>query len=777
MSMSRIARLIGGLWVVCALGYCASPDAKEGEARAAAEAIPQVVDFNFHVKPILSDRCFKCHGPDKNSVEAGLSFARQEDAFAALGDKLDHYAIVPGDVESSTLVSRIYSELPEEVMPPPESNLSLTDREKAILRRWIEQGAEWKSHWAFSPPRAPELPVVTHEDWVRNPIDRFVLAQLEQRDISPNTEATPEKLARRLYFDLTGLSPDLAELDAYLADPTDAAYAEMVDRLLSSAAFAENQTVRWLDLARYADSHGYQDDLERIMWPWRDWVIKAYRENMPYDEFVTWQLAGDLLPEPTREQIIATAFNRNHKITQEGGVIPEEYRVEYVADRTHTFGTAFLGLTMECARCHDHKYDPLAQKEYYQLFSFFNNVPEEGLIEPYGAIPKPYITLNQEEIDDVLTFIQNVDTLAEIPLMVMEELPEPRQAHILRRGAYDQLGETVEPGTPEAVLPFGEGRPPDRLGLAEWLFDPDHPLTARVAVNRIWQQLFGQGIVATPDDFGSQGNLPTHPELLDHLALKYLELDWDTRAMIKYIVSSATYRQSAEGDPAIRERDPENLLLARAPRLRLTAEQVRDHALASGGLLNERVGGPSVKPYQPPGLWEETIGGGGGSLAKYVPDEGPDRYRRSLYTFWKRTVPPPNMMTFDAASRDLCSVKRQRTSTPLQALVLLNDPQFVTAMTALARRTLEATGDDPELRIRRLFRRITSRDPAPEELTLLTDYLGEERAYFREDPERAAAFLKTSEGVDASALDPAEWAAYAQLASAIFNLDEAISRG
>ncbi|MEM1123033.1 MAG: DUF1553 domain-containing protein, partial [Bacteroidota bacterium] len=425
---------------------------------------------------------------------------------------------------------------------------------------------------------------------------------------------------------------------------------------------------------------------------------------------------------------------------------------------------------------HDHKYDPISQKNYFQLFSFFNNVPENGLIQPYGAIPKPFIKLTQKEIDEQLTFINNLDTIAEIPLMVMEEMPKPRQAHVLNRGAYDQPTDPVFPNTPESVLTFGENLPKNRKGLAEWLFDEKNPLTARVAVNRLWQQLFGVGIVSTSDDFGNQGALPTHPELLDFLAIKFREDGWDEKAMLKYIVSSATYQQSAKANEQVLEIDPENQLLARASRIRLSAEMIRDHALKISGLLSKEIGGPSVKPYQPDGLWAETIGGGGGSLAKYIQDEGYKLYRRSLYTFWKRTVPPPSMMTFDASTRDLCTVKRQRTSTPLQALVLLNDPQIIEATRVMAQNIVSEV-ETPEERIGQLFRLATSRQPTSDEVNTLKDYLAEELTYFEESPEKAEEYLNIGAYQMNYDLPEPEMAAYAMLASAIFNLDESISRG
>ncbi len=397
-------------------------------------SIPEKIDFNFHVKPILSDRCFTCHGPDEKKVKAGLALHKKETAFAALGEHKDHHAIVASNIKASTLVQRIFSENPDSIMPPPSSNLTLETHEKEILKRWIEQGAEWKNHWAFTPPIEVEAPTINDKKWASNPIDHFILQKLESQNLPPSHLARPEKILRRLSFDLTGLPPSLEGIKAFLENPSNTAYEQFVDKYLDSDAYAERMTSEWLDLARYADTHGYQDDLERTMWPWRDWVIHAFRQNTPYDQFVTWQLAGDLLPNATKEQIIATAFNRNHKITQEGGVISEEYRAEYVTDRTNTFGTAFLGLTVECAKCHDHKYDPISQKEYFQLFSYFNNIAEKGLIENYGEIPEPYIQLTKAEIEESLTFINNIDTLDEIPLLVMKELEEARQTHILERG-------------------------------------------------------------------------------------------------------------------------------------------------------------------------------------------------------------------------------------------------------------------------------------------------------------------------------------------------------
>lgn len=732
------------------------------------EGIPDRVDFNFHVKPILSDRCYTCHGPDENKREANLRLDTKEGAFAAIGKTLDHYAIIPGNPDSSLLVQRIFAENPDDVMPPPESNLTLSAREKNLLARWVEQGAKWKEHWAFIDP-VNTIPVVADElNFVQNDIDKFVLKKLQESGLNPSAKANEGYLFRRLSFDLTGLPPQEGDREKYSGNVS--AY---IDHLLATDAYAERMASEWLDLARYSDTHGYQDDLERVMWPWRDWVLHAFKNNMPYDKFVSWQLAGDLLPEPTKEMLVATGFNRNHKITQEGGVVPEEYRVEYVSDRTQTFGTAFLGLSVECAKCHDHKYDPISQEDYYSLYAFFNSVPEKGLIRPYGATPEPYIEITQEDIDSKLQFINNVDTMSPIKLMVMEDMEEPRETFILGRGAYDNPTTKVFPNTPKSILEFDSELPQNRLGLSQWLFDKDNPLTARVAANRIWQMLFANGIVSTSYDFGNQGDLPSHPELLDHLALKFVELGWDQKALIKYIVESGTYQQSSKKDPKIGEIDPENKLLASAPRKRLTGEMIRDQALAISGLLNTTFGGPSVKPYQPQGIWAEKTGGGGGSTSKYITDTGDKLYRRSLYTFWKRTVPPPSMMTFDASSRDFCVVKRQSTSTPLQALVLLNDPQITEASRVLAAGSLERTQDIQEA-ISSIFLRVLNRDAEAEEVESLYSLYVEALKDFEGDEEGLGKFLSVGEMV-VDTEDKGKLAALTTVVLAIFNLDESIS--
>ncbi|RMG74831.1 MAG: DUF1553 domain-containing protein, partial [Bacteroidetes bacterium] len=691
--------MAGSLLLLWGCGPTGRQDALAGDA----------IDFNFHVRPILSDKCFACHGPDADKREAGLRLDTKAGAFAALKEAPGHYALVPGDLQASEVWHRISSTDPTAVMPPPESNLSLSAQEIEVLRRWIEQGAEYKPHWAFVPPVAAPLPKVRDEDWPRNEIDHFVLARMEQQGLSPNPEAGKAYLLKRLCFDLTGLPPSLEMQERFRADTRPDAYERLVDELLASPHYGEKMAIHWLDAARYADSHGYQDDGLRTMWPWRDWVIHAFNENYPYDQFLTWQLAGDLLPDATKETILATGFNRNHKITQEGGVIDEEYRIEYVTDRTNTFGKTFLGLTFECAKCHDHKYDPIPQEAYFSTFAFFDQVPEKGIFGTIDAsfADPPNMEITDEDVAGILHFINKQDS-QKLEVMIMQDSAGMRTTHVLERGLYDAKGKLVTPGTPEAILAFDTTRfAPNRLGLAQWMLAEDNPLTARVYVNRLWQEVFGRGIVPTVGDFGMQGDLPSHPALLDWLAVDFRRSGWDIKRMMKQIVMSATYRQSAEVPADKLARDPENRYLARAPRLRLPAELVRDHVLASSGLLHPEIGGPSVKPYQPDGLWKAATSGRG-LLQEYLQDHGEDLYRRGLYTFIKRTVPPPHMLMFDASNRDQCEVRRLRTNTPLQALAMLNDPLVLEAARVLAERLMQE--ESPvETKIEMAFRRIVLR--------------------------------------------------------------------
>ncbi len=733
------------------------------------DQLPETVDYIFDVKPILSDRCYLCHGPDEGTREAGLRLDVKENAYAAIGEHLDRYAIVPGDVGQSQMVYRITHPDPEKRMPPLESNLSLSEYETAVLVKWIEQGAVWKDHWAFLVPEKPELPQFNGAEQVRNEIDLFILDKLNQKGLIPNERASKEKLIRKVYFDLSGLPPSLDEIDAFVNNADAGAYEAVVDRLLSSPAYGERMASAWLDVARYADTHGYQDDLERVMWPWRDWVISAFNRNLPYDDFIRWQLAGDLMPDASLEQVLATGFNRNHKITQEGGVIDEEYRVEYVMDRTITTSKALLGLTMECARCHNHKYDPISQQEFYGFYGFFNQVNEKGRIE-YDEIPEPNISITPEVVEKDLPFIHMPDSIELVKPMVMRDDPSlKRKTHVLNRGTYDNPAELVDLGTPAAVMPFKEEFQKNRLGLADWLFDKENPLTARVAVNRLWQQMFGTGIVASSGDFGNQGDLPTHPELLDWLAVTFQEEDWDIKRMLKRMAMSETYQRSAKTSAVQLAMDPDNRWYARSNRDKLTAEMIRDNALKISDLLVVKIGGPSVKPYQPEGLWAETTSGQG--LTKYIPDTGENLHRRSLYTFWKRTVPPPSMMTFDAASRDDCTVRRQRTSTPLQALALLNDPQMIEASEALATNLLNRTDLTAEERVTRMFRMVTSRFPDRKELEELLEFLETARSDYHKDEHQGQGELAG----DTQAND--EIYAYTVVANLIFNLDEALIKG
>jgi hypothetical protein len=1096
MNARHMARLVGPAVALLAVfgAGCSVPGPK-------VENLPERVDFALHVRPILSDRCFKCHGPDGAARKSELRLDREDVVFKRLSSGAT--AVVRGRPGRSELVRRILSDDPAIVMPAPESHLELSDYEKALLVRWIDQGAEWKPHWAFTAPTMPAVPPMPAHEPQSQPIDRFVRARLGAHGLEPHPEAPKDVLLRRVSLAVTGLPPTPEEVDAFRRDTSPDAYERVVDRLLASPAYGERMAADWLDIARFADTHGYQDDVPRDMSPWRDWVIAAFNRNMPVDQFITWQLAGDLLPNATREQRLATAFNRHHMQSQEGGIVPEEYRVEYVADRVQTLGRAFLGVTLECARCHDHKYDPVQQREYFQLYAFFNSIneagqaPYSGMASPTVILPSPEadarlaalrterIALEQEiaadspgfdagfdawlragaraassrpsadglvvhlPLDDsrpgkilvkdkegkgrlvpMLTFANNgssktpaflggdedrapetvpghigggqrlrgdseikapegaaffernqpfslatwfridkagaagplitrsgsfangyrgylvrletdgtvtaalhhvapddsievrtadpvpatewhhlsltydgssrapglrlfvdgrpvvtktivdnlqrslitsgiegrqmsgaplglrlgslgelskeslrdvtvddfraygrqmsdlevatlatgVDALqalvaapaAELPaperarvrqhyllridagyrarlealtkirgeentvltaqpsVMVMRELPTPRPTFVLARGAYDAPTEPVTPGTPKAILAFDPRLPRTRLGLAQWLLSPANPLTARVFVNRYWAMAFGRGLVATADDFGSQGRMPSHPELLDWLATTFVRSGWNAKALQKQILMSATYRQSSLADEQVRAADPENIWLGRGPAFRMPIEQVRDTALAASGLLVRRIGGPSVYPYQPAGLWEALAAG-----AKYPQSTGPDLYRRSLYTAWKRAAPPPSAIGFDASERLTCIITRQRTNTPQQALILLHDPQFVESARVLAEQLMRdrATAAD---RVTLAFRRMITRAPSASEVAHLTRLYETTRAGFAAAPDNAVALLATGERPRDPALPPTELAAWTVVASTIMNLDEAV---
>lgn len=1150
------------------------------------------VDFNRDIRQILSNNCYQCHGPGENQRKAGLRLDTEEGALAAL--KSGNHAVVPGDRNASALVYRITTADEADRMPPIETDKTLTPHEIDLIGRWIDQGAEWERHWAFISPKDPELPQIQMADWPRNPIDRFIMARLEKEGLTCSPEADKRTLIRRVTLDLTGLPPTREEVHAFLADESPDAYEKVVDRLLASEPYGEHQGRHWLDIARYADTNGYHIDNERFMWRWRDWVIKSYNENKPFNEFIVEQIAGDLLPNPSTDQLIATGFNRNHMINFEGGAIPEEYRIQYVKDRVITTGTAFMGLTLDCAQCHDHKFDPISQKEFYQMFAFFNTIPEEGLdgrdgnsnpfvkaprpeeetklaslrediekrrkdldrpmpeldeaqvtweaklteevaskwqtVEPvelksattattltllddssvlaegenpihevyefywdtdltdihalklealtHAALPKGgvgradnahfYLSEFEAEVvpkddpekaqkvafeiaegnqpesdhpirnaidgnastswairneaalenktavfipknpisvgegarlrirlrhderdghnlgrfrlsastdpkmaasnlglwyvsgpfkategtyahetayppeagaidldatyedgrqkwvraepqyqdgqiqnlsgdvcatylfrkigvpsdrtvelslgsndsikvwvngnlvhdnpsargaapdqdkvkvdlkegentlllkvvnhgaDYAFYFRRGTEQVGEVPfeieqilarkpedrseegarslqefyrsrnspewkteyeaylavvqeekefnakiptVMVMKEMPEPRETHMLVRGDYDKPGDVVLAKLPSALPPLPEGAPNTRLGFAKWLTDPSHPLTSRVVVNRFWQRLFGTGIVKTAEDFGTQGEWPSHPELLDWLATEFVRSGWDVKAMHKLMVTSAAYRQSSKVTPELLEKDPANRLLARGPRFRLEAEEVRDTMLALGGLLVEKVGGPSVKPYQPKGLWEEVAYGSSFSAQSYTPDTGESLYRRSMYTFWKRQCPPPQMAIFDAPNREVCASRRARTNTPLQALALLNDPQYVEAARAMGERIMKEGGASEDEKISFAFETATARLPSEREVQILKDVYNQELEDFRSDAEAAKELVSVGESQPDENCDPAELAAWTQVASTILNLDEVVTKG
>ena len=963
------------------------------------------VDFQRDIRPILADTCYTCHGPDKAKRDSDLRLDTHAGAFADLGG---HQAILPGKPEESELIRRIISTDLEERMPPPKSGRQLTANQIELLRRWIAEGAVWKDHWAYVRPEHPATPEVRLKSWPRNAIDLFVLAHLEQQGLSPSPEASKETLIRRVTLDLTGLPPTLSEMDAFLADPAPDAYGKLVDRLLASPRYGEHMAAAWLDAARFSDTNGYQRDGTRTMWPWRDWVVAALNRNQPFDQFTVEQIAGDLLPDATDQQRLASGFNRNHPLNGEGGRIPEESRVEYVIDRVDATATVWLGMTAGCARCHDHKYDPLSQREFYQLFAFFNNVAETGAVDK-GANASPVMTINLPnpqlaEIEAQITRVENalmaessqvaaaqqrwetskaiVDVAAgklgpwqscgpftaangetafardfgldradekrgdlaetkwkaitlqdgelnslDLPAnaalylvrtitvsrpcsldvslgsddgiqvwhngervlakqilravaanqekiqlqlkagenrlvvkidntagpsgfyfdakfpgppsevraalarpsqircsnererikkyyrgiapelepirkqlaalrvkrselkkestldtMVMSELSKPRATYVLVRGQYDapDKQQQVQPDVPRSLPPLPLDAPRNRLGLARWLVSPANPLTARVAVNRYWQQFFGHGLVKTPEDFGSQGEPPTHPALLDWLATEFVARGWDVKAMHRMIVSSATYRQSSRATPQLLERDPYNQLLARGPRFRLSSLALRDQALALSGLLVERVGGPPVKPYQPAGVWLDF------SLGKidYEQNHGAALYRRSLYTFWRRSVGPT--MFFDVSPRQACTVRPSLTNTPLHALTLLNDITYVEAARQLAGRVLrvdqtpipsrEGRGEGDAARVSRVFRMATARQPRPPETAVLLASLKRARDHFRAHPEAVEKLLKTGESPNDDKLDPMELAAYTSVMNVVLNLDEVLTK-
>jgi len=734
----------------------------------------QDITYNTHIRPILSDKCFKCHGPDANKRKSGYRLDTEEGAFAALKDYKDKYGIVANHPEKSDVYLRITSTDPDYMMPPPESNLSLTKDEISLIEKWIKNGAPYEKHWSFIPLKDTPLPDVKSK-WAYNEIDRFIAYKLAEKDMEPSEVNYEAALLKRMMHDITGLPPTLTQQDEFAKAPDAKTYEKLLDKALASPQYGEKMAIFWMDVARYADSHGYQDDGLRTMWPWRDWVIHAFNKNYDYKKFVTWQLAGDLLPDKNKETILATGFNRNHKITQEGGVIDEEYRIEYVTDRTNTFGKGLLAMTFECAKCHDHKYDPISQKDYFSTFAFFDQVDEKGLVGDISLASladPPYMTITKEDREGILSFISKLDT-GKVDVMIMKDSTGIRQTKLLQRGVYDQPGEVVSPGTPESILKYDPKKfEQNRLGLAKWMFDSQNPLTARVFVNFIWQEFFGKGIVKTSGDFGLQGDLPSHPELLDWLAYDFMSHGWDIKRLVKQIAMSSTYKQSSHVSPEHIQKDPENVFLARGPRLRLSAELLKDHILASSDLLNPEIGGPSVKPYQPKGLWESATSGRG-QLASYVEDQGDKRYRRGLYHFIKRTVPPPSMLIFDASNRDQCEVKRSSTNTPLQSLVLMNDYQVLEAARYLAIKT-QKTKDAADAKFEQLFRKIVCRTPKPNEIKKIKEF--HQAILTSMDNKKAKEVLSFGDFNTEKDLDIKATAAMMQTVQLLFNLEETSSR-
>ncbi|NBX29118.1 DUF1549 domain-containing protein [bacterium] len=839
-----------------ALSACHSP------IRAFAADSPTPLDFNRDIRPILSENCFYCHGQDGQKREADL---RLDDRAAAI----EAGAIVPGDPDASTILERIHSTDPDVLMPPPDSNRRLSDAQKKLLGRWIEEGAEYRQHWAFTAPVRRTAPAVHRADWPRNDIDRFVLAKLEAGGLEPSPEADRATLIRRLHADLVGLPPTPEEVDAFVADSRPDAYELLVDRLLASPHYGERMALPWLDAARYADSNGFQQDGDTWQWMWRDWVVKALNADMPFDRFSIEQLAGDLLPNATIDQKIASGFNRNHLLNGEGGAIAEEQRFNTLFDRVDTTSTTWLGLTMACAQCHDHKYDPMTRTDYYSLLDAFNRLPETGTptqFSPRIRVAPPIIELPTEENTRRLAELETamkalepdakhvLEALYESwkaglfadgkpadgeqlprtlpPLLLKPEaerteaekkqievelrrffdanvkkklvanLPEvvkydaakkaydeykgdriprvmvmsdekPRETKILDRGDYlSPIGEKLTFLPPAFLPPLPEGFPQNRLGLAQWLFLPEHPLTARVQVNRMWQRFFGTGLVKTTEDMGVQSEYPRHMDLLDWLAVEFRERAWSQKQMHRLLVTSATYRQASRVTPEHLAKDPENRLHARAARFRMPSMVLRDVALAGSGLIDLRIGGQPVYPYQPDQIWEAL------AITKerdftYPASHGADLYRRSLYTFWRRTVSPANM--FDTANRQTCTVRAGQTSTPLHALTTLNDPTWVEAARVLAEKSMNAAGD-LDSRLTHAFRRVLGRTPTPYDLDALKRMHARQLEIYGTDMDAAKQLLAVGESPRDGTLDTAGHAALTSVCLAIFNLDEALTR-
>jgi len=856
------------LAVALVLGLLWRPAFADGSA-----AGPGKVGFIAEVRPILAKNCFTCHGPDEAKRAKGLRLDQRESAIKPL--KSGDAGIVPGDPDSSALYLRITEEDETLRMPPRKAGGRLSTAEIEILRRWVEQGADYARHWALVVPRALPLPRMRETTWPRNGIDFWILEQLEKKRLKHSPEADRHALLRRVSLDLRGLPPTPEEIDHFIQDRTPDAYEKAVDRFLDDPAYGERWARMWLDLARYADSAGYgSDPLRPNVWRYRDWVIDAFNNNVPYNQFTVAQIAGDLLPNATQSDRMATAFHRNTMTNTEGGTDDEEFRVAAIKDRVDTTAQVWMGLTMGCAKCHSHKYDPITNEEYYKFYAFFNQTADSdrGDESPVMPAPTPEVTDRAREIDarvaelrkalatptpallaaqekweaslappktptpallaaqekweaslappneaarkgvpkEVLSILDTAvakrtkpqsevlarhfrtiapelkpvrDQIAALEkskpaiptLPVMVELPdkERRVTRVLHKGNFLDPGEKVTPAVPQALHPYPPGAPANRLGLARWLIDPQNPLTARVAVNRYWAQIFGTGLVETEEDFGTQGEPPSHPELLDWLAIRFRDSDWNTKALLRLIVTSATYRQTSKAAPELLEQDPRNRWLARAPRVRLEAEMVRDCALALSGLLCRKLGGPSVYPFQPAGLWQAAFNG----ERTWSTSQGQDRYRRGLYTFWRRTVPYPSMAAFDAPSREICAIKRVRTNTPLQSFVTLNDPVYVEAAQALARRIVREGGKDIVGRARYGLELCLCRPARPEQIEPIVSLYTAEYERYRKDQASAVALATEPLGPLEPGMDPAELAAWTTVANVLLNLDGVLTKG
>jgi hypothetical protein len=766
-----------------------------GGARSAPAADPLTVatpkvDFNRHVRPILAKNCFTCHGQDEAKRAKGLRLDNRE---AAVKARKNGTAIVPGDPDSSELIVRITQDDETLRMPPRKSGNRLAPAEVEIVSRWIREGANYAPHWALLAPVSLPVPDVNDRSWPKNGIDRWILSRLETEAMKPSPEAARSILLRRVSLDLRGLPPTIEEAETFLHDTAPDAYERAVDRFLADPGYGERWARMWLDQARYADSAGYgSDPLRTTIWRYRDWVIEAYNGNAPFDRFTREQIAGDLLPDPSLDQRIATAFHRNTMTNTEGGTDDEEYRVAAIKDRVDTTMQVWMGLTIGCAKCHSHKFDPISHADYYQFFALFNQTADRDQPSESPVIPAPTSQISERirRIDSEIASVRSKkpeskstrDTIAALEkskpaiptVSVMVELPPSgrRVTRILRKGNFLDPGDKVEPGVPQALHAFPATAPRNRLGLAEWLVGPTNPLTARVAVNRYWAQIFGLGLVESEEDFGTQGEPPSHPELLDWLALRFRDSGWNTKVLLRLIVTSATYRQSSIARPDLRDKDPRNRLLARATRMRLEAEMVRDQALAFAGLLSRKVGGPSVFPPQPEGLWQAAFNG----ERTWSTSEGEDRYRRGLYTFWRRTVPYPSMAVFDAPSREICAIRRVRTNTPLQSLVTLNDPVYVEAAQALARRIVRDGGLTTRSRARHGLQLCLGKPPSSEQVQPLVALYTDLHTRYSNDLKAAVALATGPLGPLPAGMAPAELAAWTAVANVLLNLDSVLTK-